>query len=656
MTFLFPLGLLALLTLPVIVLLHLIRERRQRVMVPSLLLWLNLPQKPIDQKRSRLPLTLLLFLHLLVAALIAIALAQPQWLGDLLGSERHLAVIIDTSTSMAARESGLGLASNTRLDRARARAQDLVNGVRGNDTIALITAGPQVRMLGEGGAEQNASFSAALANITVEGVGTDVIGALTLAQAALENHPNGRIIILSDAAFPLPTGALANAAALPPVEIEQIGATGGNRAVVMLAARSWNSSTVGGSADRTAVQVYTRIASYGGVPLTTQLQLLGDDQVLDTRSVNLQPDGEAELTWTLPPGIRTLRVEFDGQDNLPDDDTASLSLAQARPLTTLLVSATPQALERALDAVPNLQVSIVNPAEYANSPLAANADLTVFDGVLPNQWPIGGVLVINPPVGVSSLLDISAALPEDPSQAQSSLIAAPSATLLNGLSLSGVHFGPAQVIQTPPWATVALASGDTPLILRGRTGQSEIAIWTFDLVQSNLATRLAFPLLVARTVRDLTPPPLPSALLAGDGLPSPRSPQATHLEVLSPDGSTQIIDVAANGQATSVAAPELNLVQAGIYTLTERRNEEVIYTGQVAVNAGSPLESDLRPRASLFEPASNQPLADLTGAASQGQRDRQPLWSWVIILVLLVMLIEWMYIHRRTARMIGANR
>lgn len=656
MTFLVPLGLLALLTLPVIVLLHLIRERRQRVMVPSLLLWLNLPQKPIDQKRSRLPLTLLLFLHLLVAALLAIALAQPQWLGALLGSERHLAIIIDTSTSMAARESGLGLAKTTRLDQARARAQDLVNGIRGNDTIALITAGPQARMLGEGGAEQNASFSAALANLNVEGTGADILGALTLAQAALENHPNGRIIILSDAAFPLSTSAIPNAATLPPVEIEQIGAAGSNRAVVVLAARSWNGSTVGASADRSAVQVYTRIASYGGVPLTTQLQLFGDDQVLDTRTLNLQPDGEAELTWTLPPGIGTLRVVLDGQDNLPEDDTASLSLAQARPLTTLLVSATPQALERALNAVPNLQVSIVNPAEYATASLAVNADLTVFDGFLPNQWPIGGVLVINPPAGPGLLLDTSAAPPADQSQAQSTLTVAPATTLLNGLSLSGVSFGPAQSIQPPPWATIALADGDNPLILRGRTGQSEIAIWTFDLVQSNLPTRLAFPLLVARTVRNLTPPPLPPALLAGDVLPFQLSPQATHLEVLSPDGSTQVIDVAAHSQAISAAAPELNLVQAGLYTLTERRNEEVIYTGQVAVNTGSPLESDLRPRASLLEPNSNQPLADLTGAASQGQRDQQPLWSWVIMLALLVMLIEWMYIHRRTARMMGASR
>ena len=55
MTLLFPLGLLALLTLPIIVILHLLRERRRRVAVPSLLHWQNLPRQPEGQRIRRLP-------------------------------------------------------------------------------------------------------------------------------------------------------------------------------------------------------------------------------------------------------------------------------------------------------------------------------------------------------------------------------------------------------------------------------------------------------------------------------------------------------------------------------------------------------------------------------------------------------------------------
>src|SRR3712207_8291507 len=50
--------LLALLTLPIIVLLHLLRERRRRVSVPSLMHWQHLPRRPEGERIRRLPLTL----------------------------------------------------------------------------------------------------------------------------------------------------------------------------------------------------------------------------------------------------------------------------------------------------------------------------------------------------------------------------------------------------------------------------------------------------------------------------------------------------------------------------------------------------------------------------------------------------------------------
>jgi Ca-activated chloride channel family protein len=106
MSFLLPLGLLALLALPIIVLLHLLRERRQRVPVPSLLLWAHLPRRIDGERSRRLPLTLLLLLHLLVAALLGFALGGPQIAGALAPNARHTALVIDTSTSMAAIDGG----------------------------------------------------------------------------------------------------------------------------------------------------------------------------------------------------------------------------------------------------------------------------------------------------------------------------------------------------------------------------------------------------------------------------------------------------------------------------------------------------------------------------------------------------------------------
>ena len=145
MTFLLPLGLLALLTIPVVLLLHLLRERRRRVAVPSLLHWQNLPRKHEGERIRRLPLTLLLLLHLLVATLIGLALGQPQLVGALGGAARQMAIIIDTSTSMAARDGG-----STRFTLARERARALLSGMGSGDRAILIAAGPTARVVASG--------------------------------------------------------------------------------------------------------------------------------------------------------------------------------------------------------------------------------------------------------------------------------------------------------------------------------------------------------------------------------------------------------------------------------------------------------------------------------------------------------------------------
>src|SRR5262245_49923254 len=102
MTFLLPIGLLALLILPVIVVLHLLRERRRRIAVPSLLHWLNIPRRQEGERIRRLPLTLLLLLHLLVAGLLGLALGRPQLAGVPGNAARQMVIVLDTSTSMAA--------------------------------------------------------------------------------------------------------------------------------------------------------------------------------------------------------------------------------------------------------------------------------------------------------------------------------------------------------------------------------------------------------------------------------------------------------------------------------------------------------------------------------------------------------------------------
>jgi Ca-activated chloride channel homolog len=616
MSFLLPLGLLALLTLPLIVLLHLMRERRRRVVVPSLLLWQLMPQRREAQQRRRLPLTLLLLLHLLAAAALAFALAAPVLNLNLFGSEQHLAFVIDTSTSMAAPASGLG--AGTRLQAAQERVREAAGSLGARDTLTIFAAGSTPRLIAVGGAADAPQLLAALAELTAGSTGADIAGALTLAEAALQERRSARIIVLTDAAIPTLAADVERRPPALPVEWRLVGGSLDNRALVTLAARPRGTNG--------PIQIYARAVNYGLAPTRATLRLYRDEALIDTRPVNLRPDGEVELTWTLPAGGGLLRAEIDGNDGLPADDTIALNLSQSRPVRALLVSAAPAELERALRAVPGLELRVTSPASYLASPGAA--DLTILDGVLPAAWPPGGVLAINPPVE-SALLDVGM-----PAAVAPPLRAGARPAVLDGLSLGSLGIEQVRPVILPEWAEVVLADSAQPLIWRGQVGRSTVAVWAFDLAGGSLTTRLAFPLLVARTVRDLTPAPPPPAALLGAQLTLQPDPRADRLQVRDPAGGVLTMNL------TPGAPVPLELNLPGVYQFTELAGTTTLFSAPLPVNAGAPAESALGPR-----PLPNlAPVAVQAGpAASEAQA--QQLWPWLVAAALGVLLVEWLYVH-----------
>ncbi len=620
MSLLAPLGLLALLSLPLIVILHMLRERRRRVVVPSLLLWQLLPQRQEAQRRRRLPLSLLLLLHLLAAALLALALTRPELRWQLFGGPRHTVLILDTSTSMGASTAGM-----TRLDAAREGARNIIVAMGVQERVTLIATGMRPQLVETGGPDEVPQLLAALDGLRAAGTGSDLGAALTMAEAVVQGQAGARIVVVSDAA--LPEGQLKALAARPaalPIEWVSLGNALENRALVTLTAR-----TRGANAP---VQIYARAVNYGPAPFSTVLRLFGDEQLLDTRLVNLAPDGEAELTWSVPQGVSLLRAELDGQDGLPVDDVALLRLNQIRPLQVVLVTSRPEELERALRALPELSLHILEPMAYPGQ--THRADLTIFDSYLPESWPAGGVLVINPPMG-AGLLKVEALSDTSGLAAEPVRVDPAAQALFEGISLSNVEPGPIRAIEQPGWAKTLLWYGEQPLMLRGRNGTSEVAIWAFDLHEGNLTTRLAFPLLVARSVRDLTPPTLPGAVLIGEEVRISPDPRTTQIEVAAPDSSVQVLSVAPGER------PVLQLETAGRYTLLERVGTQQLYSGSLPVNAGAQREADLRP----------QPLPERTTAPDSGSglltSNTQPIWPWLAALTLVVMLSEWIYLHAR---------
>jgi hypothetical protein len=91
------------------------------------------------------------------------------------------------------------------------------------------------------------------------------------------------------------------------------------------------------------------------------------------------------------------------------------------------------------------------------------------------------------------------------------------------------------------------------------------------------------------------------------------------------------------------------LDQPGLYTLAEYADDDVLYEGQVAVNVGTPLESDLRSRAiPVTEQPYSVPVAPENIADKRtSYKQPEPLWTWLALAALGLLTLEWLYVHWR---------
>jgi hypothetical protein len=633
-----PLALLGLVTIPAIILLHLLRNRRELLAVSSLALWRDLQQKRQGARPRNIPLTLLLLLQLLVATALTLALAQP--VSSFLRSKpQHTIFILDTTTSMLAEDAQAvagspGLAEDTlpaglnrRFDMARQMIQNRLQNLQPRDSFVIIGLNRAPSLLLAGDGSQKSAAQMALDNLVPGGTGLDLGAALTLANGWLAEERPNQILVLTDGHFALNPDQLPTVFA--PLEWQFLGAgpaaatsaNFGNQALLNVSTRPWPDGRH---------RLFARVVNYSAAPVERTVRVLVDERPLESVVVNLAPQAETAQVWTLPAQAETARVELVEADILPLDNRADLLLARTSQYRVLLLTKPApagveavepgRALRRALAAQPGLELTVDTLAAITERDLT-DFDLVVLDG-LPlalTVWPAVNLLVVNPPLGHPLLTarNYARSLRHDPAQ---------DSALLAGVDLAGVYFNRAPQLEVPAWAeldAVALAAANpnqaVPLILHGQPGAGRVVVWGFDLDQSNLPARLALPLLTANTLATLLTSLPPPVVPLGEAL---HLAEATQVEL--PGGRRQTVADGSEFDRTR---------QIGLYRLYNDRGHLI---GGFAVQAGSALESNLT---TYFDPAG---LAEVeTGAAGAGPDvEVDEYWPWLAGAALAVLLLE----------------
>lgn len=564
MSLAFPLGLLGLLTLPAIVLMHLMRERRRRHVVSSLQLWSFLEEEVRGERPQRIPLSPLLLLDLLIAACFTLAWAQPQLEMTVpIPTTRQVILILDVSTSMGAAD-----VSPTRFEQARSEILGQLSGQQ-DAIFTVITSGSGTRLLGDSRKDERTVIIQRLQALLPGESGAAVEPALASARALAVPGIPVEAHIYTDAAYSLPAGAIPFDL---PLRWHRFGTEGTNQAVIGLS---------GAPAGANRWTVLARFAAFGGQPARREATLLIDGKEVDRASIDLSSGAALTRSWQVggQPGVITVRLE--GQDLLAADDQASISLPAARELRAVLVAADPAPLDRALRALSGVRLKLVSPDEYRPG---LEDDLTVFRGVLPEQWPAGTVLVLDPPPD-SPLLPVGEAVDI------TSQPLAPAGSPLAGLDLNAAGWGKTwQMPESPAGLKPLLAAAGQPLVIGGSVGASQVYAVLVDLQSGNLTQQAAFPLMIAALVASADSAGWPGAIRAGEALSFPPAGQYARVQITTPAGQVEKWGSDQPDQYFPAAGP-------GVYGIETQDENGVVRKTWLGVNAGDLQESDIRPRA-----------------------------------------------------------
>ncbi|MEM7244649.1 MAG: VWA domain-containing protein [Acidobacteriota bacterium] len=608
------------LTVP-LVLLYFLKLRRRRRRVPANWLFAQVLQDHRAQAPwERLRRHLLLLLQLLALLLFVLAAAgpfleQPSRLGE------RTVVVLDGSASMTARASG-----PSRFARAQSRVRELLREVDGNHRVALILAGPQPRLVTPLSSDRG-QLTAALGTVAAAKAPADLDAALALAAGLVADSEDGEVVLVTDGCVDAVTATSGRLDATRIVTIDEVEDET-NVGIVAAALRR--------SSDGSSSEVFATVAASGADRrVTLVLERRSDDGAvteLDRDSFHVAAGSERSRLLVGPPtpGLELQLRLVDTDDALPADDVVDLLVPPSPRRRVLLVSPRPQLLQRALRAVPEIELMVV---DSLPDPVPS-ADLFVFDGVEPTVMPEGPGLVFGAGRGDSRVPALQAI---ERVQSPRLVRIKERHPLLRHVDLRPVSFSSARVLALPPGTTGLLETASGAIATVTPTADGPLVVFGFDLTETDLPLRVAFPVLVHDAV----------TWLVGRDDEQAVFPTGTDLDLrvtTAGEWTHQVGDAAPTALTSSGLQVRLPAGQElGRHALRGPGSA----TRDFTVALLSPFESDLAGRLNTTD----EPVpSTVTSGDADANEARRPgrlfLWLPLVLLALVVLGAEWVLHHR----------
>jgi Ca-activated chloride channel homolog len=606
---------LGLLAIPII-LLYILRLRRQEWFVSSTMLWQQLLRdREANTPWQRLRRNLLLLLQLLLLAALVVAMARPFLPVPSIVSG-NVVVLLDGSASMLATD-----VSPSRFVLARELVLQAIDELGANDQMTLILVGASPVVLASATSDRS-ELREALAVAQATAVVADWPSAVALASGAAQGFREAQIVVVSDGGLPndLPPSPV-------PVSYLQVGERGDNLAISALATRPQGSRS----------QLLVGVTNYGEMERLALLSIWTDGRLFDSRRVAVPPGGVAHESWLLPGATSAIEARMSATegDFLDLDNNAWAVGASAAAGRALLVSEGNRFLETALGLMPGIELFRRSPTDFGAGFEPEDADFIILDS-LPLDLLQDGVdlLLVGPQPGgpggsLGEAIDVGQTF------TRTALVSAVDDPILQFVDWTTVNVREARLVDAP-WARPLVSAEAGPLLLAGEIGSQRVAILTFTLQDSDLPLQIAFPVLLANITNWLSPGQVvagPTSVAPGDPVLLRADSSSAAVAVRGPGGA--IWQLAVDGGPVTFTATE----QPGLYAVILLGPDGERRAGHFAVNLFSDQESDIYP-ADVLQFGGN--IAATSETDRLGQRE---LWPWLAAVGLALLALEWSVYH-----------
>jgi Ca-activated chloride channel homolog len=595
--------------IPIILVLHSLRPKGKKVRTTALfLLERVLKERPLGSRVGWLfRKNLLLLLQILAACLLVTALADPFllfWRAN--GGDR--VVVFDLSASMKA-----GDRSGTRFDRGRDELLSLIDGLSSGQRMMIIGAGPAAQILSPLTADKRRLREVAR-SLRPTDAPAQVKEAILLAHSFLRTNSRDQVVAISDGAFggaeDLPWGSS---------QLRLIAVAGGKDNVGIM---GFEARRLALGADR--FEIFLSVQNFTEREIATHLTVWMGEEVWVKDQLNLSPQERKTLIYPYTgPLKRTASAFLDVEDDFPTDNRAFLALSEFPKINLLYVGKGNPFLDHLVDAFPQVHVTSVE--QLPPEPFAApnrDYDLVIFDGVATPPLVEGNFVLIN---------TIGKGLPFKAEGKVTRPLAAPLLTghpLTKGMRLDNLYIKEALSLTGVGGSTILLGSKQTPLIVALESQRVKALVIGFDLLDSDLPYKIAFPVLFDNVLQWFQPkrPEFPAVQVAAG------SPYRIQLK-----GDEKRVEVTGPGHQRTVLAAEANPLlfadtfDTGFYSYKAGARE-----GQFAVNLFDEGESDIRPRVTARSTAQ----AEGESASKEIGKHEGHLWSYLVAVALALLGLE----------------